>query len=499
MKKLSRQNFDELVRERLSNFEAQPPAGTLDRIKSSVKQNPGNTGSNFFSGNKWLLSSITVIAVVSSIAVYSYFNRDKANNTHQIVESGLLANNISPETSALTNDLNSYAPYEETEVIADNGTVSNYGEISAGSDINTSQPEIIKSDNESAMNVQPQKTIKANAGSNFSVCGLKGKLKACPADASSSGKWQVSGPGNVSFSSNDDPEAYVIADTYGKYTFTWTESLGDMTDRDEVFVEFLRSGDLSLSTQTIAATCHNSNGTAEVIVNGGDGSYSFFWNDETTPSGSYRTNLASGKYSVKVVDGENCQISTAFQINDSGIVQARISHVELSLSKDVPVYFTNHSKIDDISYKNFNNVICLWSFGDGSSSDEYSTDHTYLKEGTFSVKMVMTSGPGCKDSAIVNDLVITNEDIHYPNVFTPNNDGMNDLFIWKARVLDEFNGTILNRLGQVLFEWNDQQTGWDGKLKDGSYAMAGTYLYVITGIDENGKRYHYEGSVELCR
>lgn len=74
--------------------------------------------------------------------------------------------------------------------------------------------------------------------------------------------------------------------------------------------------------------------------------------------------------------------------------------------------------------------------------------------------------------------------VEIPNVFTPNEDGLNDYFQVKSLSLKSFNGRIFNRWGKLVFEWTDwknQDSGWNGRNQGtGGESPSGTYYYVIT-------------------
>ncbi len=80
-----------------------------------------------------------------------------------------------------------------------------------------------------------------------------------------------------------------------------------------------------------------------------------------------------------------------------------------------------------------------------------------------------------------------------PNVFTPNNDGMNDVFEIK-NLLPNTTTQIYNRWGIKVFETNKQGEFWDGRTRSGNEAVAGTYFYIITAEEEI-----YKGFLQLIR
>ncbi len=88
--------------------------------------------------------------------------------------------------------------------------------------------------------------------------------------------------------------------------------------------------------------------------------------------------------------------------------------------------------------------------------------------------------------------------INYPNVFTPNNDGFNDLFLLESKSIDSFEGKIFNRWGTKIFEWHDITQGWDGKF-NGSICAEGVYYILINAKGAEGKVYNVKGSIQLLR
>ena len=88
--------------------------------------------------------------------------------------------------------------------------------------------------------------------------------------------------------------------------------------------------------------------------------------------------------------------------------------------------------------------------------------------------------------------------IDIPNVFTPNGDGYNDMFLVKSKSLDYFKGEIFNRWGVKLFEWHNPRQGWDGTYK-GNDCPVGVYYYIINAKGAEGKEYHLQGTIQLLK
>ena len=85
-----------------------------------------------------------------------------------------------------------------------------------------------------------------------------------------------------------------------------------------------------------------------------------------------------------------------------------------------------------------------------------------------------------------------------PNSFTPNGDGINDIFLPKGIFVSEYNLQIFNRWGEKLFESDDINEGWDGKFK-GEYCQLGTYYYQLIGTGTNGDKKTFNGPIQLLR
>ena len=104
--------------------------------------------------------------------------------------------------------------------------------------------------------------------------------------------------------------------------------------------------------------------------------------------------------------------------------------------------------------------------------------------------MTALQANGCYDVADVN--VLINEELNFfiPNLFTPNGDQTNDLFLIYGNGInpENFNFSIFNRWGQIVFETtnvNDMLTsGWDGTT-NGEQQPVGTYVWVMKGFQED--------------
>ena len=83
-----------------------------------------------------------------------------------------------------------------------------------------------------------------------------------------------------------------------------------------------------------------------------------------------------------------------------------------------------------------------------------------------------------------------------PNVFTPNNDGTNDLFLLDMKHVDFYELLIFNRWGSLVYRTTDQEASWDGTF-DNRPVADGVYFYLVEGTGTNGSHFTKHGTVHV--
>lgn len=141
-----------------------------------------------------------------------------------------------------------------------------------------------------------------------------------------------------------------------------------------------------------------------------------------------------------------------------------------------------------------NSTSWLWLFGDGTSATGKSVTHSYQYFGTYYVTLFVTNQIGCTDTVIHGPYSIIEPDIIIPDVFTPNGDGINEVFKVNYTGGLSFQLVVLDRYGMQMFETNDLNTGWNGK-NNGTDVPEGVYYYKVIV----GNKHPYTGNVTLLR
>lgn len=140
----------------------------------------------------------------------------------------------------------------------------------------------------------------------------------------------------------------------------------------------------------------------------------------------------------------------------------------------------------------------LWSPASPLDNPFISNPKAVLSNDTYFTVLV-TDGIGCKAEDGLFIKVYEGPEYYLPNAFTPNGDGLNDIFrpIPSGMKSTEY-FRIYNRAGQLVFQTNKWLEGWDGKYK-GRDALQGTYVWMIRGRDANGSLVEKKGTVILLR
>lgn len=138
-----------------------------------------------------------------------------------------------------------------------------------------------------------------------------------------------------------------------------------------------------------------------------------------------------------------------------------------------------------------------WSGGVPGSGFEVSG----LVAGVYTVTVTNTYGCTATTITVIkpNPPCVCEEDIFIPNVFSPNNDGKNDVLYIQGNGLTNIYWGIYDRWGNLVFEAYDNTHSWDGT-KKGNPVEAGVYSYYLRGICvKTNMEYNIKGNIGLIK
>lgn len=141
-----------------------------------------------------------------------------------------------------------------------------------------------------------------------------------------------------------------------------------------------------------------------------------------------------------------------------------------------------------------------WNFGDGNASFTPGNQvHTYSDTGWFRIDLKVSVFPGCRDSTFRMVRIKDVYRLYMPTSYTPDENGVNDVYLPTGRGFKTFKMTIYNRWGMKVFESNDMKVGWNGKKANGNYWDPGIYPVLIEIIDTEDYRHVEKGTVLLLK
>lgn len=153
----------------------------------------------------------------------------------------------------------------------------------------------------------------------------------------------------------------------------------------------------------------------------------------------------------------------------------------------------------------------LWSFGDGITATDESPKHFYTSEGEYDIQLIANNTYQCPDTFTIFRAVVAKSagKIEFPSAFTPNpngpnggkynpNDLNNDVFHPIFVGVDQYQLSIFNRWGELIFESTDPNIGWDGYYRN-ELCKQDVYVWKVKGKFINGQSFLKAGDVTLLR
>jgi gliding motility-associated-like protein len=340
-------------------------------------------------------------------------------------------------------------------------------------------------------------TTQVDAGPDITFCANESETVIASAnDVIMSWSW-----------SNGTPSLVFTPTASGTYTVTGTTVNGCVVTDD--MVATIIAMDWQIDTLIMGpAACGSNDGYVSVLTTGTFADPpSYEWSGPGNPSSSFInasvwTDLSPGWYYLSI-ESNGCYITDSLQVLPANPPVAIVAAAPASGTYPLTVTLDNTSQ---------NATDYEWDFGNGNTlttANQQSQIQTYDTTGVYTV-MLVANFANCSDTTYV--LIVVNDpppppvippvvpvDISAPNVFTPNNDGINDVFLLNMLNIKEVELTILNRWGNLLHSGKGINASWDGKSIEGQPAMDGVYFYRYTATGMQGEAFEGHGFVHLIR
>jgi len=258
-------------------------------------------------------------------------------------------------------------------------------------------------------------------------------------------------------------------------TYSVTVSSGCCaTGTATVEVQALNAGDLMVDIAGGRALCDS---TALTLTAATETAGTFIWSTGDTTNAIQV--ITAGVYAVTLTDA--CGQSAAASIN---------------ITRPAPLAFdtTQTSAIScggaDTLRVTTNADSIRWSTGE-------ETDFIAVK--TAGMYTVIADN-GCETATGAFEVAAKGEPFVMPNAFTPNSDGVNDVFrpVWDCMDATSYSFRVYSRWGKEVFNTTDTRDAWDGKV-DGSESPGDVYVYIVDFVDLEGLAIRKSGDVTLLR
>jgi len=258
---------------------------------------------------------------------------------------------------------------------------------------------------------------------------------------------------------------------------------------------------LNLTPTVVGSTCLvGSNGSISLVATGGNGApYTFSFNAGLYSSTSVFTNLTAGTYTVSVLDKNGCLKSISVNVPQSAnnVPPLIVNSDTICLNSSTVLTASGATTYTWVPATFLNTSIGATVTATPSVSTNYTvaaTDNNGCKNAAVATVMVVSSYTVFSNGVSVCPKPIT--DVTVYNSFSPNGDGLNDVF--EIDNIDKFipnHVYIYNRWGQLLWDkqdYNNTSVVWDGKDTKGNIMAPGTYFYIIEIEGKTGIKHWVE-------
>lgn len=231
--------------------------------------------------------------------------------------------------------------------------------------------------------------------------------------------------------------------------------------------------------------------TYDIVWDFGDGGTS----NDISPSYVYE-NTGVYDVSVSITSPIGCMISDFFP---NWITVLDAPTADFTFTPNQPTNF-----LPDVSFidQSIDAAQWFWDFNGLDNSSDQNPMYTFPDTGLQEVTLIVTHESGCQDTTTQTIDIAPKVAYFLPTAFTPNFDSVNDLFFGKGFFLglQDFNLTIWNRWGELVFETTDPNEGWNGRKENtGKDSPQGVYVVVVSYKGPRGEVVNLKGFATLLR
>lgn len=289
----------------------------------------------------------------------------------------------------------------------------------------------------------------------------------------------------------------------GTYQLIITNTITSCTASDNVVVELANDLPLPSNLEIDSINCFgNSNAKIKFDkIVGGTAPYTVYLNGVDFGKAQYFTKLPPGNYNLKIVDINGCSSQQDINITEP-------DEVYLELGDDITITLGDSTQIEPFINIPLNEIdTIIWSplINGINGACAGCFEPIIFPYYTTPLEMLVIDKNGCRVSDKILVTVDVIRQVYFPNIFSPNEDALNDRFYPFADnlVTSIVEFKIFNRWGDMVFEQynfnpNDYDKGWDGT-RNGKLLNSGVYVYYAIIEFRDGAKKIFKGDVTLKR
>ncbi len=260
----------------------------------------------------------------------------------------------------------------------------------------------------------------------------------------------------------------------------------DQEGSDDMIV-YMGDPPLNTSLTTDTVICRGEPFIIEPEIQGGYGQLSYYWNGRLTDQGLL-TDFPDDDRTYTLEVRDECNRAISHEIN-------------LEVREVTALFEFLYEDPNERWIRNLSTLDCnyLWRFPDLSESDQFQPVVDVKSINNGYTWLYVVDDVGCESEYRLK--FEPSMHLYLPNAFTPDGDGLNDVFKAEGMFISEFEIAIFNQWGDLVFESNDIEQGWNGEDRKGS-SHAGqdnVYNYRYKAVSWTGAIEEGVGRINLLR
>ena len=303
--------------------------------------------------------------------------------------------------------------------------------------------------------------------------------------------WTTISGGTVSNPTIPNPEI----NQAGTYELLVTDTNNGCTAIDQITISENTNFPSDAIIDISPITCFGDNDATINIagVTGGTEPFNYALNGSPLSNINNFSNLGQGSYFIQVIDADGCEWNTTILISEPPEFVLDLGEDQIiQLNETYEINAQAFSPINIIEWREDATLSCLDCIAPVASPANTTT-----------YQATAFNANGCESTDQITIFVEKNRDVYFPNVFTPNNDGSNDIFFPQSDDIVENIKTfqVYSRWGEVVYEVtdvmpNDISIGWDGTFK-GQKLNPAVFVYYAEVEFIDGVTIIFKGDVAI--